>query len=188
MTEHQRMNEPLCFLADRLATPIGTALIACDEDGNLRLFDWYDDEDRWRPMLRARYGDVKFVLQRDPYGHSSAIAAYMQGDVHAIDALPVVFSGTPFQNKVWHALRAIPAGTTLSYAALAKRIGEPKAVRAVGLANGANPVGVIVPCHRVIGADGSLTGYGGGLERKRWLLAHEARYAGGGLFHREVSA
>jgi methylated-DNA-[protein]-cysteine S-methyltransferase len=74
---------------------------------------------------------------------------------------------------VWAALRDIPAGSTLSYADLARRIGEPRAVRAVGAANGANPVAVIVPCHRVIGADGTLTGYGGGLERKQWLLAHE---------------
>jgi methylated-DNA-[protein]-cysteine S-methyltransferase len=182
------MDKPLRLLADRLSTPIGTAVIVCDEDGRLRMFDWSDDENRWRPMLRARYGDVKLVSQRDPFGHSSALKAYMEGEVHAIDALPVAFAGTAFQNKVWHALRTIPAGTTLSYTALAKRIGEPRAVRAVGLANGANPIGVIVPCHRVIGADGSLTGYGGGLERKRWLLAHEARYAGSGLFRREVSA
>jgi len=77
---------------------------------------------------------------------------------------------------VWKALRRIPGGKTTSYGALAKKIGEPKAVRAVGLANGANPVGVVVPCHRVIGSDGSLTGYGGGLPRKKWLLAHEARH------------
>jgi methylated-DNA-[protein]-cysteine S-methyltransferase len=81
--------------------------------------------------------------------------------------------GTDFQRTVWQALRRIPCGTTISYGELARRIGRPAAVRAVGLANGANPVGVVVPCHRVIGADGSLTGYGGGIERKRWLLAHE---------------
>ena len=87
--------------------------------------------------------------------------------------LPVVTAGTPFQRAVWAALRQIPVGTTLSYGALAERIGRKAAVRAVGAANGANPVAVVVPCHRVIGADGSLSGYGGGLERKRWLLAHE---------------
>ena len=81
--------------------------------------------------------------------------------------------GTPFQRAVWAALRRIPAGETLSYGQLAAQIGKPKAVRAVGLANGSNPVGVVVPCHRVIGADGSLTGYGGGLPRKLWLLEHE---------------
>jgi methylated-DNA-[protein]-cysteine S-methyltransferase len=83
-------------------------------------------------------------------------------------------SGTPFQREVWRALRNIPCGTTVSYAKLAEQIGRPAAVRAVGLANGSNPVGVVVPCHRVIGANGSLTGYGGGIERKSWLLEHEA--------------
>jgi methylated-DNA-[protein]-cysteine S-methyltransferase len=88
----------------------------------------------------------------------------------------VVFGGTPFQNRVWSALRTIPCGTTVSYGTLAKRIRQPKAVRAVGLANGSNPIGVVVPCHRVIGSDGSLTGHGGGLPRKHWLLAHEAKH------------
>ncbi len=87
--------------------------------------------------------------------------------------IPVYTSGTVFQQAVWQALRSIPPGTTLSYGALAKKLGRPKAVRAVGTANGANPVGIAIPCHRVIGMDGSMTGYGGGLERKRWLLAHE---------------
>jgi len=81
--------------------------------------------------------------------------------------------GTPFQQEVWRSLRAIPCGTTTSYGKLAAQIGRPAAVRAVGLANGANPVAVVIPCHRVIGSNGSLTGYGGGLERKRWLLDHE---------------
>jgi methylated-DNA-[protein]-cysteine S-methyltransferase len=98
---------------------------------------------------------------------------YFKGEVGALDAIPVELNGTPFQRSVWHALRRIPGGTTISYAELAKRIGEPTAVRAVGTANGANPVAVIVPCHRVIGSDGRLTGYGGGLDRKQWLLQHE---------------
>jgi len=181
------MDNPLKFLIDRLSTPIGTAVIACDEEGNLRLFDWSDHEDRWQPMLRARYGDVEFKETRNPFGFTEAVEAYMNGEVHVIDTLPVAFAGTPFQNKVWHALRTIPAGTTLSYGILAKQIGDPKAVRAVGLANGANPIAVVVPCHRVIGGNGSLTGYGGGLERKRWLLAHEARHAGTDLFGKGVS-
>lgn len=182
------MDKPARLQFDHVSTPIGVAVVACDDKGSLRMFDWSDVEDRWRPMLRARYGDVELVARSDPFGHASAIAAYMEGDVHAIDALPVEFCGTAFQCKVWRALRAIPAGETLSYGALAKRIGEPKAVRAVGLANGANPIAVIVPCHRVIGSDGSLTGYGGGLKRKRWLLEHEARHAGSGLFRKDVSA
>ena len=107
--------------------------------------------------------------------------------MEALDRIPAVFSGTPFQNRVWKALRKIPIGTTTSYGALAKKIGEPKAVRAVGLANGSNPIGVVVPCHRVIGSDGSLTGYGGGLPRKKWLLDHEARHCAS-QFRLEVSA
>ena len=83
--------------------------------------------------------------------------------------------GTPFQRAVWRALREIPCGETRSYGEIARRIGRPKAVRAVGLANGANPIGIVVPCHRVIGSNGTLTGYGGGIERKRWLLAHEGK-------------
>jgi O-6-methylguanine DNA methyltransferase len=102
-----------------------------------------------------------------------AIAAYFAGDLTALDRVPVKTNGTTFQKDVWSALRSIPAGETVSYGALAARIGRPRAVRAVGLANGRNPVGVIVPCHRVIGANGTLTGYAGGVERKRALLAHE---------------
>jgi methylated-DNA-[protein]-cysteine S-methyltransferase len=105
------------------------------------------------------------------------VHAYFAGDLSAIERLAVVTGGTDFQREVWAALRRIPAGRTLSYGALATQLGRPKAVRAVGLANGANPIGIVVPCHRVIGADGSLTGYGGGLERKRWLLAHEGAEA-----------
>ena len=98
---------------------------------------------------------------------------YFGGELGALDNIPVELNGTEFQKKVWQALRRIPCGSTISYAELARRIGSAPAVRAVGAANGANPVAVIVPCHRVIGSNGSLTGYGGGLERKQWLLAHE---------------
>jgi methylated-DNA-[protein]-cysteine S-methyltransferase len=101
------------------------------------------------------------------------LSRYFAGEVTTIEVIPVATAGTAFQRDVWAALRKIPPGTTLSYGALARTIGRPRSVRAVGLANGANPIGIIVPCHRVIGADGSLTGYGGGIERKRWLLAHE---------------
>jgi len=91
----------------------------------------------------------------------------------SIDHLRVATVGTPFQQRVWAALRTIPCGETMSYGDLARRIGQPSAVRAVGLANGANPIPIVVPCHRVIGASGQLVGYGGGLHRKQWLLAHE---------------
>jgi len=175
------------FLFDRIPTPIGEAEIVCDTQGRVRLFGWYERDEKWQRHLNSQFGDAELVPECDPFGLSSAIASYMQGNVRAIDDLPVVFSGTAFQNKVWHALRTIPAGETLSYGALARQIGAPKAIRAVGLANGSNPIGVVVPCHRVIGSGGSLTGYGGGLERKKWLLAHEARYAGDGLFGMEMN-
>jgi methylated-DNA-[protein]-cysteine S-methyltransferase len=173
------------LLFDRVPTPLGEAQLVCDSEGRLLLFGWYDRDDTWQ-RYSSHLGEADFVLTNDPFGFSSAIGEYMQGNVHIIDDLPVAYAGTPFQNKVWHALRTIPAGETLSYGALARQIGEPKAVRAVGLANGSNPIGLVVPCHRVIGSDGSLTGYGGGLERKKWLLAHEARYAGHGLFKKEL--
>ncbi|MBV9266742.1 MAG: methylated-DNA--[protein]-cysteine S-methyltransferase, partial [Acidobacteriaceae bacterium] len=102
-----------------------------------------------------------------------AVSRYFSGELEAINALPVRTAGTPFQREVWRTLREIPCGTTISYAQLAVRIGRPSAVRAVGLANGSNPIAIVVPCHRVIGSDGSLSGYGGGIERKRWLLEHE---------------
>jgi len=104
-----------------------------------------------------------------------ALARYFAGELRALEALPLDGGGTHFQTAVWSALREIPAGETRSYGQIAARIGKPRAVRAVGLANGKNPIALAVPCHRVIGADGSLTGYAGGLERKRWLLEHERR-------------
>jgi methylated-DNA-[protein]-cysteine S-methyltransferase len=110
---------------------------------------------------------------RVPENLKNAIERYFAGELAAIYALPIRTAGTAFQREVWSALREIPCGTTVSYAELAEQIGRPAAVRAVGLANGSNPIGVIVPCHRVIGSNGSLTGYGGGIERKRWLLEHE---------------
>ncbi|MBO0756054.1 MAG: methylated-DNA--[protein]-cysteine S-methyltransferase, partial [Bradyrhizobiaceae bacterium] len=116
-----------------------------------------------------------FVVKdgRLPKFIKQALSAYFAGDLTAIDRIAVATRGTGFQRDVWAALRQIAPGTTLSYGALAKEIGHPKAVRAVGLANGANPIAIVIPCHRVIGADTSLTGYGGGIKRKRWLLNHE---------------
>jgi methylated-DNA-[protein]-cysteine S-methyltransferase len=171
------MSDVLQLFLDRLETPIGEMLIVADRDGNLRATDWTDHESRMRHFLRLHYGQdaVRLDPARDPNGLTSAIASYFAGELTSIDTLPVQTTGTPFQREVWRALREITCGTTVSYGTLAERIGRPAAVRAVGLANGANPVGIVVPCHRVIGSDGSLTGYGGGLERKRWLLEHENR-------------
>jgi O-6-methylguanine DNA methyltransferase len=105
------------------------------------------------------------------------LEAYFARDLKEFD-LPLAVAGTPFQQQVWDALRTIPYGETWSYVELALAIGRPTAVRAVGLANGRNPLSIVVPCHRVIGADGSLTGYGGGLSAKKWLLAHESGATG----------
>jgi methylated-DNA-[protein]-cysteine S-methyltransferase len=123
--------------------------------------------------LSRRFGEITLETTEDPAGAIAALRAYAAGDVGALDRVRVDAGGTEFQRAVWRALRAIPAGTTTSYAAIAEAIGRGNAVRAVGTANGANPVAVIVPCHRVIGSDGALHGYAGGLDRKRMLLEHE---------------
>ena len=123
--------------------------------------------------LTARYGPVTLVRVRDPYGISRRLRAYFAGEVQAIDAIAVETGGTPFQRRVWSALRRIPPGRTITYSELARAAGRPRAIRAAGAANGRNPVAIVVPCHRVVGKDASLTGYGGGLQRKRWLLDHE---------------
>ena len=169
------MPEPLQFFVDQLATPIGELLIVADRGGKLRAVDWTDHEARMRQLLDRCYGKSRYVLAgaRDPGGYTRALGHYFKGDLAAIDELPVETAGTPFPTAIWRALRQIPTGRTISYAELARRIGRPKAVRAAGLANGQNPISIVVPCHRVIGSDGRLTGYGGGLPRKQWLLEHE---------------
>ena len=174
------MVEPLTLLVDRLQTPIGELLIVADSAGKLRTIDWTDHEARMRQLLDRYYGKGGYALQtaRDPGGLTSAMRDYFKGDIGAIDRLPVDGTvGTPFQRSVWQALRKIKSGKTISYAELARRIGKPKAVRAAGLANGRNPISIVVPCHRVIGSNGTLTGYGGGLPRKKWLLEHEGALA-----------
>jgi len=174
------------FILERTQTPLGEGVLISDQDGALRLFYWDDPTHRWKPALRQRYGEVALKEKKNAFPHATALRKYFDGDIGAIDEINVAFNGTPFQNKVWNALRKIPGGTTTSYGALAKKIGKPDAVRAVGLANGQNPISLIVPCHRVIGSNGSLTGYGGGLPRKRWLLDHEARYTRDDLFSRKA--
>ena len=165
--------QPLGFHLGRLKTPVGTALLVTDDLGFLRALDWLDHEARMHRLLKRHYG--AFVLKDGPTPDSIArpLEAYFSGDLAQLSAVKWRTNGTPFQQKVWKKLQTIPAGKTSSYGIMAARLNLTNAARAVGLANGANPVGVVVPCHRLIGADGSLTGYGGGLERKRWLLAHE---------------
>lgn len=176
------------FFIDRTATPIGEGVIICDTKGAIRLFYWDDPTHRWERALARRYGDVALKEKRGAFGHAAALRNYFDGDVSVLDTMPVALAGTAFQLRVWKALRGIPVGTTTSYGALAKRIGKPDAVRAAGLANGQNPVALIVPCHRVIGSNGALTGYGGGLARKRYLLEHEARHASRDLFQEKKAS
>ncbi len=165
----------LRFVLDHLPTPIGDLCLVADDEGNLRATFWTEQESELQRFLARHYAPSRIELTpaSDPHGLTSRLAAYFAGDLHSIDAIPVRTASTQFQQSVWRALREIPCGTTTSYGELARRIGHPAAVRAVGTANGATPIGVVVPCHRVIGANGSLTGYGGGIERKRWLLEHE---------------
>jgi methylated-DNA-[protein]-cysteine S-methyltransferase len=164
---------PETFGLDRLKTPIGTALLVTDIDGVLRALDWEDYEARMKELLRLQYGSVVLKDAPSPQNIRAALSDYFKGDLDRLNAIQWRVAGTLFQRKVWAALPRIPAGTTMSYGALATQLDMPKAVRAVGHANGSNPISVVLPCHRLIGANGSLVKYGGGLERKRWLLAHE---------------
>jgi len=169
------------LLVDTLETPIGRFALVADPAGRLRAAGFSDPDAHVERQLRSWAKTFTVEKAANPGGLSAAIARYFAGELAAIDGLPTAAEGTPFQRAVWQALVEIPCGETRSYGEIARRIGKPAAVRAVGLANGANPIGVIVPCHRVIGADGTLTGYGGGIERKRWLLAHERCTPGGQL-------
>ena len=158
---------------DRLESPVGEVLIAAS-GGALYSIDFLGYEDRMEKLIERRVGACAFVNERDPFGFTTKLKAYFEGDLAAIEGLPVEYHGTPFQETVWRALREIPVGATESYGQLAARIGKPSASRAVGHANSQNPIAIVVPCHRVIGANASLTGYAGGMNRKRWLLDHES--------------
>lgn len=165
----------LTFLLEHVPTPLGEMLIVTDEQGVLRALDWHDHEARMHELMRRQYPtakpQLKVTAQRS--AATQAMQAYFDGDIAVIHQLEVATGGTDFQRQIWTALRGIPDGETTSYGELARRIGNPAAVRAVGLANGANPISIVLPCHRVIGSNRSLTGYGGGLQRKQWLLQHE---------------
>ena len=159
-------------------SPVGVIRLVSDADGLLRALDFEGYDARMHTLLRRHYADYALDPGPAPVEVTQALDAYFAGDLSAIEGVKTATGGAEFQRDVWAALRTIPAGETLSYGALAARIGRPRASRAVGAANGANPIALIVPCHRVIGASGSLTGFGGGLERKAWLLEHERRHAG----------
>jgi methylated-DNA-[protein]-cysteine S-methyltransferase len=160
---------------DEIETPIGKLrLVATDEA--LCAVAFADRLNGLEDELRRRFAGARLQREPNPLGASACLKAYFAGELLALDALQVDTGGTPFQRKVWRALRNIGVGRTTSYSEVARAVGSPSAVRAVGAANGANPIPIVIPCHRVIGADGSLCGYGGGLERKRWLLRHEAHH------------
>ena len=151
----------------KIDSPIGDVLIEGNDEVITKLGRIGEgfDSDEWVQVDRC--GAIKEAAQQ--------LDAYWSGDLFDFD-LPLSPGGTPFQNKVWAALRTIPYGKTASYGDIARKIGSPTASRAVGAANGRNPIAIVVPCHRVIGANGTLTGYAGGLDMKRELLAHETRF------------
>ena len=165
-----------------IESPIGALLVAI-RDRRVCALEYADHRMRLQEIFAARFGAVRLRPETTPDDAAFArevgarLADYFAGRVEALQDIPVDAGGTDFQRRVWAELRRIPVGTTWSYAELARRIGNPKAMRAVGLANSKNPVAMIVPCHRVVGADGSLTGYAGGIDRKRWLLHHEFEWS-----------
>ncbi len=162
---------------EQIETPIGTLGLAV-RDRDVCLLEFDRDRRGVEKLLARRFGEVELLDSVSPLGYTDCIRAYFKGELGALDEIAVDPGGTTFQGLVWSELRRIPAGRTRSYAEIARAIGRPTATRAVGAANGQNPIAVVLPCHRVIGADGSLTGYGGGLDRKSWLLRHEGVVVG----------
>ena len=156
-----------------LDTPLGT-MRAVVRDAKVCDLDFVALWPTKLRRLRRRFGEIHLREDAALPAIAAAIADYFSGDCTAIDSVEVDPGGTPFQREVWAALRRIPSGTTLSYAEMARQLKRPRAFRAVGAANGQNPISVVIPCHRLIGSDGSLTGYASGTDRKRWLLTHEA--------------
>jgi methylated-DNA-[protein]-cysteine S-methyltransferase len=157
---------------DRHSTPLGEVTLATRE-GALCAMTFSERWPRVQAAVARRVGGLEPIDARDRAPLRARLDAYFAGDLAALDSIAVDVAGTEFQRAVWAALRRIPAGETRSYGDLARALATPSAVRAVGAANGANPVWLVLPCHRVVGSDGALTGYAGGLARKRWLLQHE---------------
>lgn len=165
----------LRLLEDKIATPLGPLWILCDEQFHLRAVEWEEHTVRMEQLLELHYRTEGYerVAASNPNGLSRQMKSYFEGDLSIIETLPSATAGTPFQREVWQALRTIPCGQVMHYGQLAEQLGRPGAARAVGAANGSNPVSVVVPCHRVIGRNGTMTGYAGGVQRKEWLLRHE---------------
>jgi len=166
------MAETPQLLQGELPSDIGTLLVTTTAT-HLVALEFADLHKRMSDHLALRFGTYEVRTAEDPLGICSRLEAYLGGEFEALDDIEVDAFGTPFQREVWAALRRIPVGETMSYGQLAARLGQQGASRAVGMANSRNPIAIVVPCHRVIAADGKLSGYAGGVERKRWLLAHE---------------
>jgi len=160
---------------EEYGSPLSRLLLVTDDDGALRALEFADHEARLHRLLRDHYGEYELEVVAAPSNITQALDAYFDGDFAALDDIRVATGGTMFQRAVWSALRGIEPGTTKTYGRLAAELGRPTASRAVGAANGANPIAIVVPCHRVIGADGSLTGFAAGLDAKRFLLGLEAK-------------
>ncbi len=163
------------LFVERIKTPIGALLITHDGKA-LANVAFADREDRRAKELARDFPDAEVKRAMKPTNFAAALMRYFDGDIRAIDKLPVIAFGTEFQKQCWTALRDVRPGITRTYGDHARAIGRPSASRAVGAANGFNPISIVVPCHRLIGANGSLVHYGGGIERKRWLIEHEARH------------
>lgn len=171
---------PVSLTIETLDTPLGDFELVSDRQGRLRAAEFADRRHRLDRSLGLRFRAGGYDLARGvtPADIRTALDDYFSGDIASLDCIPVVLDGTEFQNAVWTALRMVEVAGPITYSTLAARLGKPRAVRAVGAANGANPLSIVVPCHRLVGTDGALTGYGGGIARKRWLLDHEASAAG----------
>lgn len=164
------------FDIEKIASPLGTIVVIA-RDKVVYSLDFHDYEARMMGLLRKRYGQVELQQNDNASVVSQALERYFAGNITALAGIKILAKGTDFQQSVWAELQKIPAGSTCSYAAIATAIENPKAVRAVGMANAQNPIALIIPCHRVIATNGTLSGYAGGVERKHWLLAHEKAYA-----------
>ena len=160
------------FETDVISTPVGDVIIVV-ADGVLLALDFAGYRDRMTRLLTKRFGPITLTPAANPGGISHQVQRYFDGEITALAKVPMATGGTPFQRTVWNALRQIEPGTVSTYGDIAKQIDNPKAVRAVGMANSLNPIAIALPCHRVVGTNEKLTGYAGGLERKRWLLEHE---------------
>ena len=165
------------FRAEYIA-PFGELVLLFDAQDNLYSLSFHKDrDDKCLIKLKANLGEIKIIDAEVSKPLKAALDAYFSGERSAFDSVKLAPFGTPFQISAWRALQTIPYGKTASYGDQAKKIGNPKAVRAVGGANNKNPIAIVIPCHRVIGSDGKMVGFGGGISTKEWLLQHEAKFA-----------